>query len=56
MEDTKLILNKLDTIKQELDYIKERMIDPDTILTIDDLDSLREAEEDLKKGKIKRLV
>lgn len=56
MEETKLILSKLDSIKEELDYIKTHMVDPDTILTSDDLDALREAEEDFKKGRTKRLV
>ncbi|MBI2549193.1 hypothetical protein HYW21_07635 [Candidatus Woesearchaeota archaeon] len=55
MEETRLILNKLDSIKEELDYIKTHLIDPDIILTGDDLEALREAEEDLKKGRTKRL-
>ena len=56
MENTTLILNKLDSIKKELDYIKQHMIDPDTILTSDDLEALHEAENDLKRGKLKRVV
>ena len=55
MEDTKLILGKLDEIKSELDYIKNRINDFDTVLTQDDLDALDEAERDLKEGKTKRL-
>ena len=51
-----MILKKLDTIKEELDYIKSHMIDYDRVLTNDDLEALREAEEDFKKGKTKRLV
>ncbi len=56
MEDTTLILSRLDSIKKELDYIKQHMIDPDTILTGDDLEALHQAEDDMKKGKTKRLV
>ena len=56
MESTKLILSKLENIKEELEYIKGHMIDPDTVLTRDDLEALREAEEDVRKGRTKRLV
>ena len=42
---------KLDTIKSELDYIKEHMVDADMILTEDDRKALKEANEDLGKGK-----
>lgn len=50
---TKLILDKLDNIKEELDYIKERMTDK--ILTNEDIIALEEAEKDLEEGKTKRL-
>lgn len=56
MEETKMILRKLDTIKEELDYIKNHMIDFDRILTNDDLEALNEAEEDFKGKKTKRLT
>ena len=55
MEDSKLILGKLDDIKTELDYIKEHIIDADAVMTQDDLEALEEAEKDLKEGKTKRL-
>ena len=55
MEDTKLILKKLDSIKEELDFIKKRISENDT-LTEDDWDSIREAKIDLKTGKTKRLI
>ena len=55
-EDTKLILNKLGSIKEELDYIKRHIVDVDRVMIDDDIESLREAEEDLKRGKTKRLV
>ncbi|HLC60216.1 MAG TPA: hypothetical protein VJJ52_02195 [Candidatus Nanoarchaeia archaeon] len=53
--ETKIILNKLDEIKSELDYIKNHMADVDTIITTDDIESLKEAEDDLKNGKTVRL-
>ena len=49
MDNEKLILNKLDLIKAELDYIKEHIVD--VTLTEDDLVSLKEAEEDFKNRK-----
>jgi len=53
MENEELIINKLDALKQEIAFIKEHIID--VTLTQDDIDSLNEAEEDLKKGRTKRL-
>ena len=53
MENEELIINKLDILKQEIDFIKEHIID--ITLIQDDIDSLNEAEEDLRKGKTKRL-
>ena len=53
--ETKQILEKLEAIKLELDYIKKHMTDIDTVLTDDDIESLKEAERDLKAGKTKRL-
>lgn len=53
MENEQLILNKLDILKAEIDSIKEHLID--ITLTRDDLNSIEEAEKDLKEGKTKRL-
>jgi hypothetical protein len=53
MENEELIMNKLDVLKQEIDFIKEHLID--VTLTSDDIESLCESEEDLKKGRTKRL-
>ncbi|HLD15497.1 MAG TPA: hypothetical protein VJB94_02870 [Candidatus Nanoarchaeia archaeon] len=53
--ENKLILEKLDEIKLELDYIKERIADTDMVLTEDDVQSLKEAEKDLVNRKTKRL-
>lgn len=53
--ETKQILEKLDMIKSELDYIKGHIVDVDVILTEEDIKSLQEAEEDLIKRQTKRL-
>ena len=53
MENEELIISKLDILKHEIDFIKEHLID--VTLTQDDVESLFEAEEDLKKGRTKRL-
>ncbi len=54
--ETKEILEELRAIRSDLDYIKEHIIDRDLVLTDDDIESLKEAEKDLKEGKTKRLV
>jgi hypothetical protein len=53
--EAKEILEKLDTIKADLDYIKKHMVDVDLVLTDDDLEALEEAENDLKAGRTRRL-
>lgn len=53
MENEELIINKIDLLRQEIDFIKEHIMD--VTLTQDDFNSLSEAEEDLRKGKTKRL-
>ena len=53
MENEELIINKLDRLKQEIDFVKEHIVD--ITLTQDDISSLNEAEEDLRKGRTKRL-
>ena len=54
-KETKQILEKLEEIKSELNYIRGHMVDLDTVLTDDDIESLKEAEKNLKEGKTKRL-
>lgn len=50
------VVNKnLKYIMKEITEIKEHIVDIDTILTYDDMESLREAENDLIEGKTKRL-
>lgn len=53
------LLNKihedLEFVKKEIIEIKEHIVYADTVLTEDDMESLQEAEIDLKEGKTKRL-
>ena len=49
------IMAKLNEIKTELDFIKERLVDVDSVFTEEDIKSLDEAEKDFKKGKTERL-
>ena len=53
MKTENLILDKLDEIKAEMILIRENLTD--VVLTEDDINSLDEAEQDLKAGKTKRL-
>ena len=53
MENEELIISKLDILSQEVNSVKEHLID--ITLTRDDISSLNEAEEDLRKGKTERL-
>ena len=50
VSEAKEILGKLDAIKSELDYIKEHMVDTDSILTEEDKKDLNKAREEYKKG------
>ncbi len=49
------ILEKLESIKSELDYLKEHMVDIDSILTEDDFQALKESEKEHKEGKTIKL-
>jgi len=53
MINEKLIIDRLDTLKNDVNFIKEHIVD--VTLTSDDVDSLNKAEEDLRKGRTKRL-
>ena len=53
---TKQIMDELKAIRTDLSYLKKRVAHVDTVLTDDDLDSLRDAEKDLKEKKTKRLI
>ena len=48
-KETKQILDKLEGIKTDLDYIKSHMTDVDFILTEDDFEALEEARNNLKE-------
>jgi hypothetical protein len=48
------IMDKLNHIQSDIDYVKEHISDVDLVLTDEDLDALHEAEEDLTTGKTKR--
>ncbi len=50
------ILEKLIKIEEELNFIKDHMLDADLLITDDDLGSIDEAEEDLKLGKTERII
>jgi len=53
--ETEVILGKLDSIRDELNYIREHIGDIDVVLTDDDVNALQEAERDLKEGRTRRL-
>ena len=53
MENEEIIISRLDILGQEISFIKEHIID--VTLTQDDINSLNEAEQDLRQGKTKRL-
>jgi hypothetical protein len=54
--EIKQIVEKLNNIQSELGFIKSHITDVDLVFTEDDAESVREAENDLKEGKTKRLV
>jgi len=47
--EMKQVMQKLDKIESDLNYLKEHMIDPDKILDEDDLNSIEDAEKDFKE-------
>jgi len=49
------IIEKLNSISSDLDFIKKHVVDVDLVLTEEDLDSLDKAENDFKQGKTKRI-
>ncbi len=50
------IMEKLNHIQSDLNFIKEHINDVDLVLMDDDIESLQKAEEDLKAGKTTRQV
>jgi len=53
--EIKQIVERLDHLKSDIDYIKKHLVDIDSVLTDDDVEALEEAEKDLKSKKTKRL-
>ncbi|MBI2597794.1 MAG: hypothetical protein HYW50_01210 [Candidatus Diapherotrites archaeon] len=54
--ESKQILKELKGIRNDIEYLKGHLTVADALLTDDDLESIREAEKDLKAGKTKRLI
>ena len=50
--EMKLILDKLDSIHIEIDYIKKHMVDADSVLTEGDYKSLVEYRKEKSSGKL----
>ena len=55
-DDVTLILKELREIRKELAYIKEHMLDKDSILTTEESEFLKEAEKEFVEGKTIKLV
>lgn len=53
--EIKQIMDRLEHIQSDIDYLKGHLSDVDLVLTDDDLDALHRAEADLAAGKTKRL-
>ncbi len=54
--DAKQILDELKVIRMELEYIKEHMVDVDTVLTPEEEERLNESLSDFKEGKTTSLT
>jgi len=48
--ENKTVLEKLESIQSELDFIKEHMVDVDTIMTEEDKKALAQAREEFENG------
>lgn len=53
--EIKHIVDKLNHMQTDIDFIKKRIVDLDNVLTEDDINSLDQAEKDLKSNKVERL-
>lgn len=53
--NTKEIISELKAIREDLGYLKEHMVDIDTILAEDDKLALEQARKEFKEGKTKPL-
>jgi len=54
-DDVGLILKELREIRKELAYIKDRMLDRDSVLTTEELVLLKKAEKEFEEGKTIKL-
>lgn len=50
--DTRQILQELKVIKKELDFIKENMVDIDSVVTEEDYEALLEYRKQKSQGKL----
>ncbi len=55
-QELKQIMERLDHMENDLHYIKKHLTDGDLVLTEDDLEALKDAENDFKQSKTKRLI
>lgn len=55
VSETNQIINELKNIRIDIEFIKQHMVDVDSIMTEEDRKALKEAEKDLREGKTKRL-
>ena len=51
--DAKEVMKKLAKLQEDVSYVKEHI--EDTTLTEDDLEAIKEAREDLREGRTRRL-
>lgn len=49
------IVDKLNEIQSDINYLKETIVDADVVLFDDDIQALKNAEKDLKSGKTRKL-
>ena len=49
------IISKLEHMEEDIQFIKNRISDLDLVLSDEDVDAIKQAEEDLKNGKTRRL-
>ena len=52
MDQMKQVIDKLDVIKSEIDYIKEHMFDPDTVMTTEEGKRFEQSVKELKEGRV----
>ncbi|MBI4147272.1 hypothetical protein HY494_01325 [Candidatus Woesearchaeota archaeon] len=50
--ESKLVMGQLKSIKEELDYIKEHMVDRDMFLDVEEMKLLQESYEHEKQGEL----